>query len=335
MGQIGHILRDALQVLLDELAGRLGEEDVDFLEGLILRFGHEGELVEPTDDGDAAVETEGEADAGHGGLHVGEEVGDEPGAEEEGDVGRFHAVGAEVGGVDFCGQDPGQAGVGAEEAFVEDETGDVAALGSADVGFGVDEVRTADDEQANEEAGKHGAGPETATEAFHVEDGGDGTEEERAAANEGHEDGLFAVEADLVHQGGHVVHNCVNSGHLTQHDHSIGVNNGAASTGHGDKVEPSEAAGAGVFGFELIEYRVLHDEELLTVFLELCPTDTLPNIEGFEGAAFVHEEAGGFGHEKHACQHDGGEDEGGAEHVTPAAALVCLSVSVAVLKERV
>ncbi len=139
-GQIGHVLRDALEVLPDELAGGLGEENVDFLEGFVLGLGHEGELVEPADDGDAAVEAEGEADAGHGGLHVGEEVGDEPGAEEEGHVGGFHAVGAEVGGVDFGGEDPGQAGVRAEEAFVEDEAGDVAAFSSAHVGFGVDEV---------------------------------------------------------------------------------------------------------------------------------------------------------------------------------------------------
>ena len=173
MSQIGHILRDALEILLDELAGGLGEEDVDFLEGLILSLGHEGELVEPAEDGDAAVEAEGEADAGHGGLHVGEEVGHEPGAEEEGDVRGFHAVGAEVGRVHLRRQHPRQAGVRAEEAFVEDEARDVAALGAADVGLGVDEVGTSDDEQADEEAGQHGAGPETAAEALHVEYGGD------------------------------------------------------------------------------------------------------------------------------------------------------------------
>ena len=201
--QIGHILRDALEILPDELAGRLGEEDVDFLEGFVLRLRHEGQLIEPADDGDAAVEPEGEADARHGGLHVGEEVGDEPGAEEEGDVGGLHAVGAEVGGVDLGGEDPREAGVGAEEALVEDEAGDVAALGAADVGCGVDEVGAADDEEADEEAGEHGAGPEAAPEALHVEDGGDGAEEERAAAHEGHEHGLLAVESDLVHQSGH------------------------------------------------------------------------------------------------------------------------------------
>lgn len=182
--QIRHVLRDALEVLSDERAGGLGEEDVDLLEGLVLGLGHEGQLVEPAEDGDAAVEAEREADARHGGLHVGKEVGDEPGAEEEGDVRRLHAVGAEVGRVHFRGEDPGEAGVGAEEALVEDETRDVAALGAGDVGGGVDEVGAADDEEAEEEARQHGAGPEAAAETLHVEDGGEGAEEERAAADE-------------------------------------------------------------------------------------------------------------------------------------------------------
>ena len=144
-------------------------------------------------------------------MHVAEEIGDEPGAEEERDVRRFHAVAAQVSRVDFCGEDPGEAGVGAEEAFVEDEAGDVDALGAAGVGVDVDEVAAADDEEADEEAGQHGAGPEAAPEAFHVEDGGEGAEEEGAAADEGHEDGLFGVEADFVHEDGHVVHYCVDS----------------------------------------------------------------------------------------------------------------------------
>lgn len=183
MHQIGQILRDALQILPDELARGLGEEDVDLLERLVLGLGHKGELVEPAEDGDAAVEAEGEADAGHGGLHVGEEVGDEPGAEEEGDVRGLHAVGAQVGRVNLGREDPGEAGVGAEEAFVEDEAGDVAALGAADVGVGVDEVGASDDEQADEEARQHSAGPETAPEALHVEDGRKCAEKQGAAAD--------------------------------------------------------------------------------------------------------------------------------------------------------
>ena len=53
-----------------------------------------------------------------------------------------------------------------------------------DVGVGVNKVAATDDEQANEEAGEHGAGPEAPTEALHKEDGGDGAEEEGATTNE-------------------------------------------------------------------------------------------------------------------------------------------------------
>ena len=113
----------------------------------------------------------------------------------------------------------------------------------------------------------------------------------------------------------------IRTGELAEEDHDVGVDDGTAGTGNGDEIEPGEAAGSGFFGVELIDDGVLHDEELLAVFLELRPADALPDVEGFEGAALVHEEAGGFGHEEHACQHDGGEDEGGTEHVTPAAAL--------------
>ena len=123
----------------------------------------------------------------------------------------------------------------------------------------------------------------------------------------------------------YIVHDGVDAGELSQKYHDVGVDDGAASTRNGEEVEPSEAAGAGLCGFELVEDGVLHDEEFFPVFLELRSADALPDIESFKGAALVHEEAGRFGHEEHAHQHDGGEDERGAEHVTPAAALEWLS----------
>ena len=119
----------------------------------------------------------------------------------------------------------------------------------------------------------------------------------------------------------YIVHDRINTGELSQEDHDVGVDDGAASTRDGDEVEPSEAARAGLCGFELVEDGVFHDEEFFPVLLELRSPDALPDIERFKGAALVHEEAGRFGHEEHAHQHDGGEDEGGAEHITPAAAL--------------
>jgi hypothetical protein len=39
---------DVLPVLSDQLAGRLREDKVDLLEGLVLGLGHEEELVEPS-----------------------------------------------------------------------------------------------------------------------------------------------------------------------------------------------------------------------------------------------------------------------------------------------
>jgi hypothetical protein len=41
-------LLDVLPVLSDELAGGLGEDEVDFFESLVLSLGHEEELVEPS-----------------------------------------------------------------------------------------------------------------------------------------------------------------------------------------------------------------------------------------------------------------------------------------------
>jgi hypothetical protein len=43
-------LLDVLPVLSDKLAGRLREDKVDLLEGLVLGLGHEEELVEPSED---------------------------------------------------------------------------------------------------------------------------------------------------------------------------------------------------------------------------------------------------------------------------------------------
>ena len=127
MREIAGRLGDGAHILAHELRGRLAEEDVDLLECFVLRLGHEQQLVEPSQHGDAAVEAEREADARHGLLHVAEEVGDEPGAEEERHVRGLHPVAAEVGRVDLRGEHPGEAGVGAEEAFVEDEAREVEA----------------------------------------------------------------------------------------------------------------------------------------------------------------------------------------------------------------
>ena len=139
-------LRDTFQILPHELSCRLREKHIDFLQGLVLRLRREEQLVKPPHHGDTTVEAQGQADARHGLLHVTEEVRDESGAGEEGHVRDLHAVAAEVRGIDFAGQHPCEASVGAEEALVEDEACDIGTLCPADIGLGVDQIAASDDE---------------------------------------------------------------------------------------------------------------------------------------------------------------------------------------------
>ena len=152
-------------------------------------------------------------------LHLRKEVRDQERAQEQCHVGRLHAVRPEVRGVHLGWDDPGQAGVGAEEALVDDQSSDVRALGTPEIGLQVDEVAASDDDEADEESGEHGTGPEPAPEFLHVEDGGDGSEEQTATAHEGHENGVSGVKSNLGHQGRHVVLNCIYSCKLAEENH--------------------------------------------------------------------------------------------------------------------
>lgn len=96
------------QVFLDKLSSRLTEDHIDFLKRLILGLRHEENLVEPTEHGDTTVEAECETDICHGTLHLGEEICDEEGAEEEHCIRGLHSVGSEVSWVDFGWDDPGK-----------------------------------------------------------------------------------------------------------------------------------------------------------------------------------------------------------------------------------
>ena len=122
------------EILSHELACRLAEDDINLLQGLVLGLRHEEDLVEPSDHGDAAVESKSKTHSRHGLLHLREEVGDEERTEKEGDVAGFHSIGPEVSGVYFRGNDPCETGVASEETFVDDETGNVGSLGAGFVG---------------------------------------------------------------------------------------------------------------------------------------------------------------------------------------------------------
>ena len=92
MSKITDSLCHGFQVLLDKLAGWLTKENVDFLQCLVLGFWHKEQLVEPSQHGDTAVETERQTNARHGGLHVAEKVCYEPRTEEKRHIRGFHSV---------------------------------------------------------------------------------------------------------------------------------------------------------------------------------------------------------------------------------------------------
>ncbi len=56
---ISHSLFRARNILPHKHARRFWKHEIDLLERLVFGFWHEEDLVEPADDGDAAVETEG------------------------------------------------------------------------------------------------------------------------------------------------------------------------------------------------------------------------------------------------------------------------------------
>ena len=308
VSKITHVLCNSLEVLFDQFACRLAEKNINLLQRLVFRLRHEQQLVEPANHGNTAIEAQCQTNTGHGFLHIAEKVGYEPRAEEECYVRSFHAVTSQICWVHFRRQDPGETGVGTEEPLVEDETGDIAALCATNVGFGVDQVAAANDQQAKEESGKHRACPEAATEAFHVEDCGKRPKKERATADERHEYGLLGVEAYFAHKSSHVVHDSVDPCELSEENHDVGVDDGTAGSRNGEEVKIDEfLAASGTFDF--LQYTVLHDKEFFSVLLQFCASNTLPDVESFECFALVHEEPRRFGHEEHASKHDGRKDQ--------------------------
>ncbi|KAG7716277.1 hypothetical protein KL929_002414 [Ogataea haglerorum] len=171
----------ALEVDADERESRLGEKIVDLLERPALGLDHKQQLVDPAEGRNTPVETQREPRVGERVPHVGEVVRDDERPQVEHGAGGGDSVGTQVRRVHLGGDDPGETGVGAEEAHVEDDTGEVEAE-SRGVGDG-QLVRDADEDEAEEEARKHGVGPEPAAAVVHVQDGRDGAEQQCSAAD--------------------------------------------------------------------------------------------------------------------------------------------------------
>ncbi|KAI6752463.1 hypothetical protein HG530_013832 [Fusarium avenaceum] len=163
-------------------------------------------------------------------------------------------------------------------------------------------------DKADKEPRKHGNSPESSAKSFHKENGRNGTDEEGSATNKGHVVGLLLVEANLVHEDGHVVHNRVHTSQLTKENHNVAVNESAAGAGLGEEVHPREAGVLGPLSdcvFFLNDGRT-HNVELLAGVARLNTTDALPDLESVEVALLVDEETGTFREEEHAEEHDVG-----------------------------
>lgn len=81
--KIPHSLLNASPVLRYNLSRGTRKDGVNLLERLVLCLGHEEDLVNLADKGNASVEAQRKAGASHGLLHGGEVVRHDKGGEEE------------------------------------------------------------------------------------------------------------------------------------------------------------------------------------------------------------------------------------------------------------
>ncbi|WDK15315.1 hypothetical protein CGRA01v4_06595 [Colletotrichum graminicola] len=318
--KVAAAFNSVLDVKGNNLPSWLLEEKVDLLQGLIFSLWHK-QNPEGLHNGNSTIEAKGQTGTGHSILHGGEVVGDNERRQEKQAGRSCHAVGSKVSRINLGGNNPGETGIAAEEAHVQCKPNEVAGYGTGRVGCGGDLVANANDDETDEEAGKHSVGPEATTKLLHVKASRDGTNEQRATANKRHVSRFLVVEANLLHEDGHVVHDGVDSGKLAEENHDVGVDQGAAGTRDGEEVHPRVALVLGTFGDDLllIQNRHLHDEELLLGLWRSDAANALPHLVCVQSPALVHQVTRRLGKEEHAGEHDGREDERRTEDPTPVA----------------
>ena len=229
-GQVPTRLFNTCPILTHDIHGRSRKHFLNLLKRFVFGLWHEEHLIHPADGRNAAVESQTQTRLAHGFLHGCEVVCHDEGHEEEERVGGCHPVAAEVCWVYFRWNDPGETGVAAEKALVDDETGKVEGFDGHKVRLEVDLVTGADENKTDEEAGERNDSPEAAAEGLHEENGGDRSEQQGTATDEGHIICIFLVESDLVHKHTHVVHDGIDTRHLPKDNHNVGVDEGAAGT---------------------------------------------------------------------------------------------------------
>ena len=317
-------LDHAAHVKPDQLPRRHEEQLIDLLERLVLGLGHEEQLVEESEHCQAAEEPNRQTGVGHGRLHAVEVIGDDEGPEIEEGRADGHALAAGVEVEALCRDNPCQAGVSAEEAHVEDHSGEEKAQGRVLVGFEVGvalvciEIAHAHKDQTHDED-EDVLGPDTTTESVHREHGRDGAEEQRATTDHGHEHRVAVAEVHLGHQVRHVIHDGVDSGHLAEEDHGRGVDEGATVALMRAHLQVALVPGHILRPFDLVLNRDLHGEVLFQVLGVGHVAQRLPHLPCTSMLAFGHEPARRLGQEAHTSPQDGREQDGRAQHPSPAA----------------
>lgn len=104
-------------------------------------------------------------------------------------------------------------------------------------------------------------------------------------------------------------HDSVDAGELSQEDHHVRIDDCSPSSWLRDKVKPRESPGSSTgsnfSGFFLCAN--FHQKEFLSRLDVSDTADSLPDLVGIKGAAFVHQKARRFWHVEHSYQHDGRE----------------------------
>lgn len=96
------------------------------------------------------------------------------------------------------------------------------------MGIDRDVIRDSNQNQTDEESGKHCNGPESPAACLHEENSRNGSDQQRSTSNKRHVCSLLVVEANLVHQDRHVVHDGIYTSQLSEKNHDVCINKSSA-----------------------------------------------------------------------------------------------------------
>ncbi|KAH3670880.1 hypothetical protein OGAPHI_000591 [Ogataea philodendri] len=285
---VAEVFPNGLEVDCNKSHGWFGEKVVDFFQRSALGLHHEKQLVDPSQSSDSSVESQSQSSVGERVPHIGEVVGDDEGPQVQRGTGHGNTVRTQVCWEHLGWNNPGQTRVRAEEAHVQDDTGQVQSERRRAVDR--QSVRDTNKHQSDEESWKHSIGPEPASTVVHAHDGWNGTEKQSTSSNKRHEHRVLLVESNGSHQGRHVVHDSVDTGELSKENHHCGL-----------------------FLFQRLD----HVQELDLGVNVLDVSKTFPDSVCGSKSSLVDKVSWGLWKEEHTGKQQGGEHERRTQNVSP------------------